>query len=76
METRTPHRLLAVVKALVEAGKVRVTPSALAGGAALGLDFGGMIGVGMALTPPGSHKSMTTRTDHQAGCVPPRDGAR
>jgi motility quorum-sensing regulator/GCU-specific mRNA interferase toxin len=37
MEKRTPHRSLSVVKALVEAGKVRSTFSALAGAAALGL---------------------------------------
>jgi len=39
MEKRTPHRPLQAVKALVEAGKVRATFTALTSGAALGLDF-------------------------------------
>jgi motility quorum-sensing regulator/GCU-specific mRNA interferase toxin len=34
---------LPVVKRLIEAGKVRSTMSALAGGAALGLDFDGIV---------------------------------
>jgi motility quorum-sensing regulator/GCU-specific mRNA interferase toxin len=65
MEKRTPHCRLSVVKALVEAGKVRATFTALAGGAALGLDFEGMLGVVMALMPRDFHKSMTTRADHR-----------
>jgi motility quorum-sensing regulator/GCU-specific mRNA interferase toxin len=36
MEKRTPHCKLAVVKTMVGAGKVRITISALVGGAALG----------------------------------------
>lgn len=64
MEKRTPHCKLTVVKALVEAGKVRATFTALAGGAALGLDFERMVGVVMALTPQDFHKSMTTYADH------------
>jgi hypothetical protein len=54
VEKRTPHCKLAVVKALVAAGKVRSTVSALAGGASLGLDFAGIVGVVKALTPPGA----------------------
>jgi motility quorum-sensing regulator/GCU-specific mRNA interferase toxin len=50
---------------LVGAGKVRASVTALAGGAALGLDFEGMLGVVMALTPQDFHKSMTTRADHR-----------
>jgi motility quorum-sensing regulator/GCU-specific mRNA interferase toxin len=65
MEKWTPHCKLPVVKALVEAGKVRTTFTALAGGAALGLDFEGMVGVVMALTPQDFHKSMTTHADHR-----------
>lgn len=65
MEKRTPHCKLSVVKALVEAGKVRATFTALAGGAALGLDFEGMASVIMALTPGDFHKSMTTYADHR-----------
>jgi motility quorum-sensing regulator/GCU-specific mRNA interferase toxin len=65
VEKRTPHCRLTVVKALIEAGKVRSTASALAGGAALGLDFGGIVEVVMALTPQDFHKSVTTYVDHQ-----------
>jgi motility quorum-sensing regulator / GCU-specific mRNA interferase toxin len=64
MEKSTSHCRLSVVKALVEAGKVRTTFTALSGGAALGLDFEGMVGVVMALTPRDFHKSMTTHADH------------
>ncbi len=65
MEKWTPHRKLSVVKALVDAGKVRATFAALAGGAALGLDFEGIVGVVKALTPKDFHKSMTTHADHR-----------
>ncbi len=54
-----------MVKALVQAGKVRATFTALTGGAALGLDFEGMIGVVMALTPQDFYKSITTHADHR-----------
>lgn len=65
MEKRTPHCKLPVVKALIGAGKVRATYSALAGGAALGLDFAGMLDIVMALTPKDFYKSMTTHADHK-----------
>lgn len=65
MEKRTPHCKLSAVKALVEVGKVRSTVSALAGGAALGFDFEGIVGVVMALTPADFYKSMTTHADHR-----------
>ncbi len=65
MEKRTPHCRLPTAKALIEAGKVRATFSALAGGAALGLDFAGMLDIVMALTPKDFHKSMTTHADHK-----------
>lgn len=65
MEKRTPHCRLSVVKSLVEAGRVRATLSALAGGAALDLDFEGMLGVVRALTAYDFHKSMTTHADHR-----------
>lgn len=65
MEKNTPHCKLSKVKALIEAGKVRSTGSALAGGAALGLDFEGIVGVIMALTLKDFHKSMTTYADHR-----------
>lgn len=65
MEKRTPHCKLSVIKALVEAGQVRATFTALAGGAALGLDFEGMVGIVKALTPRDFLKSMTTHADHR-----------
>jgi motility quorum-sensing regulator/GCU-specific mRNA interferase toxin len=45
MEKRTPHCKLSVVKALIDAGKVRATLSAVAGAAALGFDFEAMVGL-------------------------------
>ena len=39
--------------------------SALAGGAALGFDFKGIVEVVMALTPKDFRKSMTTYADHK-----------
>ncbi len=65
MEKRTPHCRLSVVKALIEAGEVRATFSALTGAAALGLDLNGMVGIVKALTPRDFRKSMTTRADHR-----------
>jgi motility quorum-sensing regulator/GCU-specific mRNA interferase toxin len=65
VEKRTPHCKLPVVKALVIEGKVRSTLSALAGGAALGFDFEGIVRVIMELTPADFHKSMTTHADHR-----------
>ena len=44
---------------------MRSTLSALAGGAALGLDFEGILSVVMALTPADFYKSMTTHADHR-----------
>ena len=65
MEKGTPHCKLAVVKALIAARKVRSTISALTGGAALGFDFAGIVGVVMALVPTDFRKSMTTHADHR-----------
>lgn len=65
MEKSTPHCKLSAVKTLVEAGKVRATMSALAGGAALGIDFDGIASVVMALTSKDFYKSMTTHADHK-----------
>lgn len=65
MEKSTPHCKLTVVKTMIDAGKVRSTVSALAGGAALGFDFAGILDVVMALTPVDFYKSMTTHTDHR-----------
>jgi motility quorum-sensing regulator/GCU-specific mRNA interferase toxin len=65
MEKRSAHCPLAVVKTLVEAGRVRCTFSALAGGAALGFDFDEVVSVVMALSPTDFYKSMTTHADHR-----------
>jgi motility quorum-sensing regulator / GCU-specific mRNA interferase toxin len=64
MEKRIPHCQLAVVKVLVEAGKVRTTHTARTGANELGLAFSDMLGVVMALTPTDFYKSMTTYADH------------
>nr|WP_290895393.1 type II toxin-antitoxin system MqsR family toxin [Azonexus sp.] len=87
MEKRTPHCKLAVVKTLVEAGKVRTTHAARVGASELGLELSEMLDVVMALTPADFCKSMTTYVDHtiwqdvyrpstQAGgrCIPEIDG--
>jgi motility quorum-sensing regulator/GCU-specific mRNA interferase toxin len=65
MEKRTPHYQLSLVKMLIEEGRIRSTYSALAGGAALGLDFSGMVSVVSALTVKDFYKSMTTHYDHR-----------
>lgn len=65
MEKGTPHYKLVSIKALVEAGKVRATQSALAGAAALNFDFAGMLEVVLALMPKDFYKSMTTHADHR-----------
>jgi motility quorum-sensing regulator/GCU-specific mRNA interferase toxin len=50
---------------MIQSGKVRIALSALAGGAALGFDADGMVGVVMELTPKDFYKSMTTHADHR-----------
>lgn len=65
MEKHIPHCKLSVVKTLIESGKVRATFTALTGGAALGLDFEGMVSIVEALTPQDFYKSMTTHSDHR-----------
>ncbi|KIA80275.1 hypothetical protein QR66_11310 [Chromobacterium piscinae] len=64
MEKRTPHCKLPVVKALVEAGKVRATQSARLGATALGFELSDMLAVVTALKPADFYKSMTTHADH------------
>jgi motility quorum-sensing regulator/GCU-specific mRNA interferase toxin len=64
MEKATPHCKLTVVKALVEAGKVRTTHSARLGATALGLELPDMLAVVLALTAADFYKSMTTYGDH------------
>lgn len=64
MEKRTPHCKLSVVKALVEAGKVRTTYAARAGANELGFALSNMLDVVMALTPADFYKNMTTHADY------------
>ena len=62
----TPHCKLSVVKALVEAGKVKATASAFNGARELGInDLAGMCAVVMSLTSADFYKSMTTHADHR-----------
>lgn len=65
MEKSLPHCKLAVVRAMIEAGKVRSTISALSGGAALGFDFAGIVTIVMSLTNQDFYKSMTTHANHK-----------
>ena len=65
MEKRTPHCKLAVVKTLVAASRVRITISALAGGASLGFSFEEIVEVVASLTLKDFYKSMTTHADHR-----------
>jgi motility quorum-sensing regulator/GCU-specific mRNA interferase toxin len=65
VEKSSPHCKLAVVKAMVDAGRVRTTRGAREGAVALGLDFDGMLAVVRALTPADFYKSMTAHADHR-----------
>jgi motility quorum-sensing regulator/GCU-specific mRNA interferase toxin len=64
MEKRTSHCALSVVRALIEAGKVRTTQTARAGAVALGFNYSDMLAVVFALKPADFYKSMTTYADH------------
>ncbi|MES3040098.1 MAG: type II toxin-antitoxin system MqsR family toxin [Pseudomonadota bacterium] len=65
MNKNTPHCKLPVIQSLVVAGKVRATPSALTGGAALGLSLIDIVEVILSLSPSDFYKSMTTYADHR-----------
>ena len=66
MEKMTPHCRLRIVKALVEAGRVRVTDSVAKSAAIMEIhDLEGMCDVVMSLTPRDFRKSMTTHIDHR-----------
>lgn len=66
MEKGTPHCKLSMVKALVEAGRVRATASAYQGARELGIeDMAGMCAVVLMLDGRDFHKSMTTHADHR-----------
>ena len=61
----TPHCKLPVVKRLVAEGRVRMTKTALVGGAALGFDALAIVEVVKTLAPADFYKSMTTHDDHR-----------
>ena len=66
MEKGTPHCKLSVVKALIEADRVKATASAFNGARDLGInDLAGMCAVVMSLTSTDFFKSMTTHADHR-----------
>jgi motility quorum-sensing regulator/GCU-specific mRNA interferase toxin len=66
MEKGTPHCRLPVVKALIEAGKVKATASAFSGARELGInDLAEMCTIVMSLTIADFYKSMTTHADHR-----------
>lgn len=54
-----------MLKALLDAGKVRTTHSAKSGATALGLGLSDMLSVVATLTPADFYKSMTTHADHR-----------
>ena len=65
MNKATPHYSLAKVKALIKAGKVRVTNTARRSALAeLSLDLDELIAEVAALTMEDFYKSMTTYEDH------------
>lgn len=65
MEKQTPHCKLAVVKSLIEDGKVRSTHAARVGASELGISLSDMLAVIKTLTPADFYKSMTTHADHR-----------
>ena len=65
MEKFKPHCELPIVKAMLQAGKVRITTSALAGADALGLDFDEIVSIVMALTVKDFYKSMTSHNNYE-----------
>lgn len=65
MEKKTPHCPLPKVKALIDAGKIRVTANAVIGGEMLGMDRNAIVAVVKLLTMQDFYKSMTTHADHR-----------
>ncbi|MDI6748154.1 MAG: type II toxin-antitoxin system MqsR family toxin [Rhodocyclaceae bacterium] len=65
MEKKTPHCPLPRVKALIDAGKIRVTANAVIGGEMLGMDLVAIVTVVKSLTMQDFYKSMTTHADHR-----------
>ena len=66
MEKGAPHCKLSVVKALIEADRVKATASAFNGARNLGINnLAGICAVVMSLTVTDFFKSMTTHADHR-----------
>jgi motility quorum-sensing regulator/GCU-specific mRNA interferase toxin len=65
LEKFSPYSKLHKVKALVVAGKVRATYSAVFDAAKMGLSFHDMVDVVLGLTARDFYKSMTTNADHK-----------
>ena len=78
MEKGAPACKLSVVKAMVAAGQVRSTMSALAGAAALGFDFDGHAGDRPGAEPFGFSQEHDNprRSPGLAGRVPTQDAGR
>lgn len=65
MEKRKPHYDLAIVRSLIEAGKVKATASAYNTARLIGVnELAEMCDVVTSLTPANFYKSMTTHKDH------------
>jgi len=64
MEKGTPHCKLQVVRRLIVEGRVRMTKTALFGGAALSFDALAIVEVVKTLALADFYKSMTTHDDH------------
>ncbi|HEY4036615.1 MAG TPA: type II toxin-antitoxin system MqsR family toxin [Ktedonobacteraceae bacterium] len=65
MEKFKPHCELSTMKVMLQAGKVRITTSALAGADALGLNAKEIVSIVMALTLKDFYKSMTSHNNHR-----------
>lgn len=65
MEKHIPHCKLPRLQALVGSGHVRATQTALAGAAALEMDYSAMLEIVMSLKPCDFYKSMTTHGNHR-----------
>ena len=65
MEKRKAHYPLPTVKAMASARRVRVTKTAVEGGAAMGFGVPDMVEVIANLTGRNLYKSMTSHADHK-----------
>jgi len=65
MEKRTPHCPLERVWALIAAGRIRTTSTALQGAQASGVDYPCMLEVIMSFKRTDFHKSMTSHVERR-----------